>query len=209
MISNHGPNPVYGEPISPLTLPASTGLGSTTQADAVCFGATTRASGALKTQTTSDGWTVFESPVAGATGSLSTQTGDATLVENTHFPAGATRIRVLFQLPFEVTTNTATGITSPFGFQALKIGITGSLTAIFTELYAEPHTVSTYSSSNDITQLNWVIDIELPTTYPTLSVTPTSYDLHYVIGPILGGGLPGNFAISAPTVTVIAFKYEE
>lgn len=136
-------------------------------------------------------------PVAATNGSLE-------LLENTHYPAGATRLRLAFNLLLNLSSSAA-GITT---FQPIiNIAEIGNTDTQFTIADIPSQSINTYyPSSLWEVLLTWVFEVELTNHYPNLSTGfpwLIVWELAFGVGTMPPGG-----AFTAASAQVLAWKYE-
>jgi hypothetical protein len=205
LLSTVPPSHVYGIATAPITFPSAFGFNGATTTEAVCWGATTYSSGTLSVQCTSDGWTDLQLATPAVNGSATAVSGTWTLVENTHFPAGATRLKVQVHLLIGATSAAAATSLCPVGVDLIT-GCVGFVTEQFSQSTADTQIITAPDTSQiPFTQdVFWTLEVSLPNEYPNLT-TPRSYTVGYTLAP--GGVLATHFTVNAaPTVQVLAWK---
>jgi hypothetical protein len=209
------PTHAYGQPSSPIVLPAAFGLNGASSSTGVCFGASTFLTpsgpgpGIIQGQATSDGWTNVSAPVFGATCTLTSNVGKGTLLENVHFPAGASKIRVRFGVLLTLT-GTIDGQMVRFRPTFIN-GASDSVDAFTVNPTVFPNQVSVAyvdSQALNIGQptgpsnvaVTWTFEVDLPDLYP--DQVPQSYDVNYSFAEaIFSGG-----SLSFPSMWVTDWK---
>jgi hypothetical protein len=162
--------------------------------EAVCFGATTVGSGYVHTQTTANGTTDLSIPLANVPGSPATS-GTIQLTENTHFPAGITRLSMSLVFPIEVTS----GTTDFFAITpALTMGVDGMENNQFSTLNLDSQILTVTASSRTM-DLTWNFTIDLPNQYP-IGTPPIVYDLQYDFN---FSSTPGEFLVAGNVYVVV------
>ena len=191
LLSTVKPSHVYGIASSPIVFPAAFGFNGASSQAAVCFGATTQNAGVLQPQVTSSGWTRLtevapdNSGVAGS-GSTSATTGNFALFENTHYPAGAARLRCRLILALAISTGTpGTQAIGPI----LKFGI---FTSNQTVVDLDTRELRIDASVTGLVVHEWDFDVELPNGYPDPAVVNPEMKVLY------------NFDLTLPSGATIA-----
>ena len=206
--SKSPPSHVYGVNTSPIVPSNLYGFNNVPfdVGTAVCFGATTYGGGFIFTQVTADGFTDLALPMAqvfgnNTAGSSPFFDGNFVLTENTHFPAGATRIQGTITMPVEYQTGTNT-----------IFDIFGQLTA---QVSSDPYQFSTTNldnkviaigSANRVGSLVWNFEISLPNYFPNQNPDGSSppgatYDLFFTFGS--STSFPSNFLNGGNATLVI------
>lgn len=208
IVSKVHPSHVYGIALSPIALPDAYGFGTSgpyaSTQEAVCFGATTFATiggtGTVLNHVTSEGWTTLTAPVPLVSGTSASTSGQFSISENTHFPAGSTRLRVKLEVFLNIVAGAAAiGSLTP----TLATGINPNERFSLTSLDDRAVYVDAAVSAQTFT---WVADVSLPNDYPDIGVENPVYVVKYELNAILPAG--ATFAVVPPRLTVLGFKYE-
>ena len=206
LLSNVPPVHVYGTPTTAIVFPAVFGFNGASTSSGVCYGAAAGAAGALQPQCTTDGWSSGFEPMPAVAGSAPA-TGLFTLLENTSFPAGATRLRIA--ITFQLTQNAGGGALPSETFLVemtdLWMSITGEDTTQWDTAFVDTKECNIGTPDTVVTDVGvtWVFEIGVVNDYP-VKTTPQSYDLNYEIA-----ALPTHVSINGnPSAQVVGWKME-
>jgi hypothetical protein len=201
LISNVPPNPITGIASAMIPMPAAFGFSGEEVTDAVCWGATTIVGGpALAQQSTADGWTIFNTSPAGHGGA--SPAGTINLTENVDFPAGATKIKVLFSCLLTIGTTSTVGNID--AYLAAKIAQHGAVASQFATVLAEAKNINVDNpAASTGVVLTWYVDVTMPTAIGQSPAGAIEYDFVYTVTATAMG-----VVMSAASAQVVAFKYE-
>ena len=203
------PSHVLGTAQGPITFPSIFGFGSTQAQsyEAVCVGALTYGRGSLNGEVTSGKWTSCITPPTSQAPSSYTPNAtnptaiNFTLTENTDYPAGATRLRLLFAMT--VIPNVLSG--GQVGYQifpVLHLGTDTTHQPAFYFLDAQ----NVQGTSSDIQYLSWTIEVEVPNTYPAAPTNP-AYTATFILAN--GNAFPTGWAGPiVPSLQVVGWQME-
>ncbi len=195
MLSKVPPVHVYATNSAAIVFPAVFGFNGAACAigDAVCFGAATYQGGFINQMSCARGITDIQSPMAPVFDTYvggPRYTGNMTLTENVHWPAGASRLRGTLTLPLQL--NGGSVITS--GDQAqftvspnIVIQILGVTNSQVSQYYPDNKQFSIVPGVNQGVNAIWFWELNLPNQYPA---TPTALQYEFIYEFVLAGGAP-------------------